>query len=57
MYFAKKITKKPYVEIGKTIGNRNHATVLHACKNIDGLKQVNKEFKKYYKDLEIKFSL
>ncbi len=57
MYFAKKITNKPYAEIGKNIGNRNHATVLHACKTIDGLKKVDKDFNKFYKDLEIKFSL
>ena len=57
MYFAKKITKKPYTEIGKSIGNRNHATVLHACKTIDGLKDVDKEFNRYYKDLEVRFSL
>jgi chromosomal replication initiator protein len=57
MYFAKKITNKPYAEIGKNIGNRNHATVLHACKTIDGLKSIDKEFGKFYKDLEIEFSL
>jgi chromosomal replication initiator protein len=57
MYFAKKITNKPYAEIGKKIGKRNHATVLHACKTIDGLKKIDKDFKKYYRDLEIKFSL
>jgi len=57
MYFAKKMTRKPYAEIGKKIGKRNHATVLHACKTIDGLKSVDKDFRKYYKDLEVKFSL
>jgi len=57
MYFAKKITHKPYAEIGKKIGNRNHATVLHACKTIDGLKKVDKDFNRFYQDLEIKFSL
>jgi len=57
MYFAKKITNKPYAEIGKSIGNRNHATVLHACKTIDGLKKIDKEFNKFYKDLEVEFSL
>jgi len=57
MYFAKKITNKPYAEIGKNIGNRNHATVLHACKTIDGLKKIDKEFIKFYKDLEVEFSL
>jgi chromosomal replication initiator protein len=57
MFFAKRITKKPYAEIGKQIGNRNHATVLHACKTIDNLRTVDKEFGRYFKDLEIKFSL
>ncbi len=57
MYFAKKITNKPYAEIGKQIGNRNHATVLHACKTIDGLKKIDKDFNRFYKDLEIQFSL
>jgi len=57
MYFAKKITNKPYAMIGKDIGNRNHATVLHACRTIDNLKKIDRDFNKYYKDLEIKFSL
>ncbi len=57
MYFAKKITNKPYTEIGKHIGNRNHATVLHACKTIDGLIDIDREFNKYFKDLEVRFSL
>ncbi len=57
MYFAKKITNKPYAEIGRNIGNRNHATVLHACKTIDGLKSIDKDFMRFYKDLELQFSL
>ena len=57
MYFAKKITNKPYAEIGKQIGNRNHATVLHACKTIDNLKKLDKDINRFYKDLEVKFSL
>jgi chromosomal replication initiator protein len=57
MFFAKRITKKPYAEIGKQIGSRNHATVLHACKTIDNLRTIDKDFNKYFKDLEIKFSL
>ncbi len=57
MYFAKRITNKPYAEIGKHIGNRNHATVLHAYRTIDNLKSIDKDFIKYYKDLELQFSL
>ncbi len=57
MYFAKKITNKPYAEIGKYIGKRNHATVLHACKTIEGLVEIDKDFSRFYKDLESQFSL
>lgn len=34
MYLARKLTETPLVEIGRQIGNRNHATVLHAIKTI-----------------------
>ncbi len=35
MYIAKKMTDKPLVEIGLNLGNRNHATVLHAIKTVN----------------------
>ncbi len=35
MYMAKQITDKPLAEIGLNFGNRNHATVLHAIKQIN----------------------
>ena len=37
MYFSKQLTKDSLTSIGTTIGNRNHATVLHACKTVKDL--------------------
>ncbi|MBS9766765.1 MAG: chromosomal replication initiator protein DnaA [Flavobacteriaceae bacterium] len=52
MYFAKRVTKNSLASIGKKIGNRNHATVLHACKAVENLMETDKQFLKYVKDLE-----
>ncbi len=54
MYFAKKMTKSSLASIGKQIGSRDHATVLHACKTVDNLQSTDKEFKKYVEDLTTK---
>ncbi len=34
MYFAKQLTDLPYKQIGIAIGNRDHSTVLYACKTV-----------------------
>jgi len=34
MYLGKKHTGRPYSEIGKALGGKNHATVLYACTQI-----------------------
>lgn len=44
-------SKISLVDIGKRIGGRNHATVLHAIKTVDDLVETDKEFKKYFSDL------
>lgn len=44
MSLAKKYTKMSSTIIGAKL-NRNHATVLHACKAIDGRLSVDKEFR------------
>ena len=56
MYFAKKYTKNSLAVIGSQIGQRDHATVLHACKTVENLIITDREFKKYVSDLESKFS-
>lgn len=37
MYLARKHTKMSFPEIGRILGNKNHATVILACRKIDGL--------------------
>lgn len=44
MALAKKFTKMSYTIIGAKL-NRNHATVLHACKTIEERLSVDKEFR------------
>ena len=44
MYLAKTYTDLSTAKIGNLIGNRDHATVLHACKTIKSLKDVDKAF-------------
>ena len=56
MFFAKKYTKSSLANIGSQIGDRDHATVLHACKTVDNLMTTDKQFKKYVDDLNIKFN-
>jgi len=43
MYFAKKYTKLPLSTIGKNCGNKDHATVLHACRVIADLYETDKK--------------
>ncbi len=42
MYLARKYTKNSLSLIGEQIGNRDHATVLHACKTITDLLDIDK---------------
>ena len=44
MYLAKTYTDLSASKIGHLIGNKDHATVLYACKNIKELKEVDKAF-------------
>ena len=57
MFFAKKMTKSSLAIIGSQIGDRDHATVLHACKTVDNLVATDKQFKKYVDDIQKKLSL
>ena len=52
MYLSKKYTKLPLTVIGSTIGGRNHATVLHSCKQITNLLETDKAFKQQMEDIE-----
>ena len=56
MFFAKKYTKLSLANIGKSIGKRDHATVLHACKTVDNLNETHKQFRKFLSDLTTKIN-
>lgn len=43
MYLAKTLTLRSLPEIGRRFGGRDHTTVLHAVRKIDGLRQVETE--------------
>lgn len=45
MFFCKTLTKSSLATIGANIGNKDHATVLHACKTVHDLIDTNKQFK------------
>ena len=57
MFFAKKFTKASLASIGSQIGQRDHATVLHACKTVDNLSSTDKQFRKYVEDLTKRLSV
>ena len=52
MFFSKKLTKNSLARIGKQIGNRDHATVLHAVKTVTNLSETDKTFSGYFRDLD-----
>ena len=56
MYFAKKITKSSLAVIGMQCGNKDHATVLHACKTIDNLRQTDRHMRAMVEELEKKLN-
>jgi len=57
MYFAKHHTKASLTSIGLQCGNKDHATVLHACKTVQNLIDTDKEFRVYVDDLDKKIKL
>lgn len=52
MYFIKKHTELSLSKIGVLIGNRNHATVLHACNTVRDLSEVDKHFRSEIEEIE-----
>lgn len=52
MFFSKKHTKFSLAAIGQQLGNKDHATVLHACKTVKNLIDTDKNFKKSVEEIE-----
>ncbi len=52
MYLAKQHTELSTSKIGKFIGGKDHATVLHACKTVKGQCEVDKSFRSELDNIE-----
>ena len=57
MYFAKKHTKASLATIGLHCGNKDHATVLHACRQVNNLIDTDKQFRIYVEELDKKIKM
>ncbi len=57
MYFSKKMTKASLATIGLHCGNKDHATVLHACRTVNNLIDTDKQFRNYVEELDKKITL
>ncbi|MCK5078844.1 MAG: chromosomal replication initiator protein DnaA [Bacteroidales bacterium] len=57
MFFAKKHTKASLATIGLHCGNKDHATVLHACRTVNNLIDTDKQFRIYVEDLDKKIKM
>lgn len=51
MYLAAQLTDKSHVQIGVHIGNRNHATVIHALKQIKDMMEVDEKVRQDVEEL------
>lgn len=52
MYLAKKYTPASFSHIGKIVGGKDHATVLHACKTVKDQIEINKNFRTTVESIE-----
>ncbi|MCK9301587.1 MAG: chromosomal replication initiator protein DnaA [Bacteroidales bacterium] len=57
MYLAKKYTKLSLATIGQACGNKDHATVLHACKAVNNLIETDKLFKSQVEKIDKKLKI
>ncbi len=51
MYFSKEFTKSTFTKIGEEMGGKDHSTVMYACETIKDVSKIDKEIKKYVKEL------
>jgi chromosomal replication initiator protein len=51
MALSKELTQHSLPEIGDAFGGRDHTTVLHACRKIKELRDVNADISEDYQNL------
>ncbi len=54
MFFSKKHTKNSLASIGLQCGNKDHATVLHACRTVNNLMETDRQFKAHVEEIDKK---
>ncbi len=52
MFLSKKLTDQSFSRIGELIGKKDHATVLHACKTIKNLIEIDKNMRTQIEEIE-----
>lgn len=52
MYLSRHLTKQSLPEIGRRFGNRDHTTVIHACRQIEKLRALDPDLDEAVCDLE-----
>lgn len=57
MYFSKKLTKSSLATIGLQCGNKDHVTVLHACRTVNNLIETDKKFRLSVDEIEKKIKI
>ncbi|MGL4364398.1 MAG: chromosomal replication initiator protein DnaA [Bacteroidales bacterium] len=57
MYFCKSLTKSSLSSIGEHIGGKNHATVLHACKQVTNQIETDRGYSEMVATLERKLKM
>jgi chromosomal replication initiator protein len=57
MFFSKKLTKSSLATIGLHCGNKDHATVLHACRTVTNLIDTDKNFRTFADEIEKKIKI
>ena len=53
MFLAKKYLDMSTSKIGQYVGNRDHATVLHACKTVANLADTDKQFRNELNEIDL----
>ncbi|MDR1847595.1 MAG: chromosomal replication initiator protein DnaA [Bacteroidales bacterium] len=56
MYLASKFTKHSLATIGAKCGNRDHSSVIHACKQVNNLASIDRKYKMCLEDIEKELS-
>ncbi|MDL1913472.1 MAG: chromosomal replication initiator protein DnaA [Bergeyella sp.] len=51
MYFSKEFTNSTFSKIGEEMGGKDHSTVMYACETIKDISKIDKEIRKYVKEL------